>query len=184
LLVLAVLCLAAVSLSAPAAGAQSIVVNRPAEIRGGTCAAPGALVVALANVVLAAGDPLGQSGATPVEQSGTVVPYTLSNFLAADHAIFVQRSAEASEVVACGEIGGAVNPDGTLGVGLRAVDASGISGVAYFTPIDTFSNVLVTVLLVSEDAASDVTVANAEPGVADPIEEGALDKDMTNTDPE
>lgn len=169
------MCLASIALSVPAARAQPAVVDRPAEIRGGTCASPGASVVTLANVVLTAGDPLGQSGATPVEQSGTVVPYTLSDFLAAAHAIVVKQSPEVSDVVACGEIGGAVNPDGTLGVGLRGVEGSGVSGVAYFTPIDTFENVLVTILLVSEGGAMETTVAS-DPAVDEAAQTGELDK--------
>ena len=162
------------------ARAQPAVINRPAAIQTGTCASPGESVATLANVVLTTGDPLGQSGATPVEQSGTVVPFTLSDFLAVAHAIVVRQSPETSEIVACGEIGGAVNPDGTLGVGLRSVGGSEVSGVAYFTPIDTFENVLVTILLVSEGGSGETTVAS-DPAVDEAAQAGALDKDAIDS---
>ena len=165
------------ALSVPATAAQPASVNRPAELRSGTCAGPGELVFGLANVVLTAGDPQGESGAVPVEQSGTVVPYTLSELLAASHAIFVMRSASEEVVVACGEIGGAINPDGTLGVGLRSIGASGVSGVAYFTPIDTFSNLLITILLVSDESAA-TTIVDAEPAVDEAAQSDGLSKEL------
>ncbi|MFN8591058.1 MAG: hypothetical protein U0031_06295 [Thermomicrobiales bacterium] len=167
------------------ARAQSTV-NRPAEIRGGTCGSPGESLVTLANVVLTPGDPQGQSGATPVEQSGTVVPYTLADLFASSHAVFVLKSVSDSTVVACGEVGGTVNPDGTLGVGLRSMDSSGVSGVAYFTPIDTFSNTLVTILLVSGETST--TTVSTEPGSASSgsasAGEEGLNKDLGITQPE
>jgi hypothetical protein len=150
-------------------------------LRSGTCAGPGELVFGLANVVLTPGDPLGERGAVPVEQSGTVVPYTLSDLLAASHAIFVLKSPSEQVIVACGEIGGALNPDGTLGVGLRSVGASGVSGVAYFTPIDTFDNLLITILLVSNESAGATTV-DTEPAVAEAAQDDELSKDILITE--
>jgi hypothetical protein len=168
-------------LTPAATAAQTGSVDRPAELRSGTCAGPGELVFGLANVVLTAGDPQGESGAVPVEQSGTVVPYTLSDLLATSHAIFVLKSASEQVIVACGEIGGAINPDGTLGVGLRSVGASTVSGVAYFTPIDTFDNLLITILLVSDESATATTV-DTEPAVDEAAQEGSLNKELEGTD--
>lgn len=156
--------------SAPAS-AQTTVVDRPAAVLSGTCATPGDVVALLANLVITAGDLQGQMGATPVEQSGTVVPFAIADFLAADHAVVVrQSSGESATAVACGEIGGALNPDGTLAIGMRAFGGSGLSGVAYFTPIDTFQNTLVTILLVGESgttpAVVDETTAATDTGIA------------------
>jgi hypothetical protein len=75
--------------------------------------------------------------------------------------VVVQESPAASTVVACGHIGGALNPDGTLAVGMQAMNGSGLSGVAYFTPIDTFSNTLVTVLLVGSSGPETVSTGDA-----------------------
>jgi hypothetical protein len=147
----------AAALVATPAAAQMVAVDRPAAVQTGTCAGLGEMVVELANLVITTGDPQGQLGATPVEQSGTVVPYTIADFLAADHAVTVQESTQSATIVACGEVGGALNPDGTLAVGMRGLNGSGLSGVAYFTPIDQFQNTLVTVLLVpSGDGGSTV----------------------------
>ena len=143
--------LVAAACGSGAALAQTYLVERPAAIHGGTCGGLGEVVQPLANLVISVGDPQGQEGATPVEQSGTVVPFKVDDLLATDHAVIVQKSPqESGEIVACGEIGGVLNPDGTLAVGMRGVNGSGLSGVAYFTPIDTFQNTLVTILLVGE----------------------------------
>jgi hypothetical protein len=142
-----------------AALAQPAPVSRPAELRIGTCASPGDLVMALANLVTALGDPQGQTGATPVEQSGTVVPYTVPDLLATNHVVTVLKSAEEREViVACGEVGGTLNPDGTLAIGMSGMNGSGLSGITYFTPNPGFDNTLITILLVP---AGSVTTENS-----------------------
>jgi hypothetical protein len=144
--------------------AQAETIDRPAELRTGTCANPGELVMSLAHLVVTLGDPQGQSGAQPVEQSGTVVPYTVDQLLAEDRIVTVQKSQEEREVmVACGEVGGTLNPDGTLAIGMRSVGGSGLSGIAYFTPNPGFDNSLVTILLVSDASAS------SESGAGEPV---------------
>lgn len=142
-------------LSAPVAAAQAEMVNRPSELRKGTCASPGDVVMVLANLVVTLGDPQGQSGATPVEQSGTVVPYIVDDLLAENHVVTVQKSPEERDtLVACGEVGGTLNPDGTLASGMRGMNGSGLSGIAYFTPNPGFDNTLITILLVPDGSAS------------------------------
>jgi hypothetical protein len=154
--VIAVISLAALAFATgvPAPNALAQGVDRPAEIRGGTCAALGEVVTTLANLVFTEGQIQGQAAAQPVEQSGTVVPFQLADFLSADHAIVVLRSPEDSSIVACGDIGGALNPDGTMAIGMIGMNGSGLSGIAYFTPIIEFDNMLVTILLVSNDPAA------------------------------
>jgi hypothetical protein len=157
---LVILGVAMAMLAAPSALAQTSAVDRPAELLTGTCGSPGEVVAPLANLVYSSGDLLGQTGAMPVEQSGTVVPFAISDFLASDHVIVVRESPAVSTVVACGDIGGALNPDGTLAVGMQGMNGSGLSGIAYFTPIDTFSNTLVTVLLVGGSGPETVSATN------------------------
>ena len=99
--ILGLLMLAAVAVTTPSTLAQTTSVDRPAEIRGGTFRSLADVVVALANLVITAGDLQGQTGATPVEQSGTVVQFAIADFLVADHAIVVRESPQASTVVAC-----------------------------------------------------------------------------------
>jgi len=182
---LALLFLAIVAATTPSTLAQATPVDRPAELRGGACSSLGDVVAPLAHLVITAGDLQGQTGATPVEQSGTVVQFGIDDFLAADHAVVVQQSPQDSTVVACGDIGGALNPDGTLAVGMLGMNGSGLSGVVYFTPIDTFSNTLVTILLVSHGepvTASTEDPAGAGEGVTEVVEEAAEPvKDVTTT---
>jgi hypothetical protein len=140
--------------------AQDATIDRPAELRLGTCANLGDVVVPLANLVFTPGDPQGQTGATPVEQSGTVVPYELDDLLASDHSVVVLQSPQDAVFVACGEVGGAVNPDGTLAIGMRGVSGSGLSGVAYFTPIYEVDSLLITILLVGEPGGGDHSSIN------------------------
>jgi hypothetical protein len=166
-LLVAIAALAAMTLASPtpAVLAQSSPVSRPAELRSGTCAAPGDLVMALANLVVSYGDPQGQTTAAPVEESGTIVPYTIADLLADNHIVTVLESAEAAEtMVACGEIGGTRNPDGTLASGMRGVNGSGLSGIVYFTPNLDFENTLVTILLVNDGSAAAPAEIETEPG--------------------
>jgi hypothetical protein len=139
----ALLLLAASLAPISSVGAQTLTVDRPAELRIGTCAEMGDLVHTLSHLMVTSGDPLGQENATPVEQSFTIVPFTVSQLVEANHV-------ESSEVVACGEIGGVMNPDGTLAAGMRSMNGSGLSGVAYFTPNPGYQSSLVTILLVAE----------------------------------
>jgi hypothetical protein len=181
------LSVAVVAATTPSALAQTSAVDRPAELRGGTCASLGEVVVPLANLVITSGELQGQTGATPVEQSGTVVQFGISDFLASPHVVVVRESPAVSTVVACGDIGGALNPDGTLAVGMLGMNGSGLSGVAYFTPIDTFANTLVTVLLVGGSepvtvSATDTAGTGDVTGVVDDTA-GAVKDVSTETAP-
>ena len=157
---LVVLSLVVVAVTTPSTLAQTSSVDRPAELLAGTCGSPGEVVAPLANLVITSGDLQGQASATPVEQSGTVVQFAIADFLSSNHVVVVRESPAASTVVACGDVGGALNPDGTLAVGMVGMNGSGLSGVAYFTPIDTFSNTLVTVLLVGGSGPETVSVTD------------------------
>jgi hypothetical protein len=158
---LVILSFAVVAATTPSTLAQTDTVDRPAELHGGTCDSLGEVVVPLANLVITSGDVQGQTSATPVEQSGTVVQFAIADFLASNHVVVVRESPTVSTVVACGHIGGALNPDGTLAVGMLGTNGSGLSGVAYFTPIDTFSNTLVTILLVGGSGPETVSAPDA-----------------------
>jgi hypothetical protein len=161
LLAIVVVILALATATTPATRAQASSVDRPAELRSGTCSSLGEVVVPLANLVFASGDLQGMTGATPVEQSGTVVQFAIADFLDSNHVVVVRESPTVSTIVACGHIGGALNPDGTLAVGMLGMNGSELSGVAYFTPIDTFSNTLVTVLLVGNSGPETVSATDA-----------------------
>jgi hypothetical protein len=184
---LVILSFAVIAMTTPSTLAQTTSIDRPAELRGGTCDSLGEVIVPLAHLVFASGDIEGQSSATPVEQSGTVVQFAIADFLDSNHVVVVRESPTVSTVVACGHIGGALNPDGTLAVGMLGTNGSGLSGVAYFTPIDTFSNTLVTILLVGGSgpetvSATDATGAGGEASGAVEAVAGAVEDVSTTTD--
>ena len=87
----------------------------------------------------------------------------------------MQKSiAEPDVIVACGDVGGTRNPDGTLAVGMVGMNGSGLSGIVYFTPNQGFDNILITILLVGGEApaaTTDTTTVSASDSVsgADPV---------------
>ena len=111
--------------------------GRPAHIHEGTCddLDPNPLFP-LSNVVTPEGDAAGPEEALQAEISVSTVAVDLATILAADHAINVHLSPEEADVyIACGEIGGvALDAAGSLAIGLRELNDSGFSGVAYLTP--------------------------------------------------
>jgi hypothetical protein len=127
--------------------------QRPADIRLGTCASLGDVVMPLASLAVPSGEALGQDGATPAEQSVTTLPLLLDDILATGHALAVHASPEqVGTPVACGEIGGALGEDGSLAIGLNAMNGAKISGAAYFAPTPEGDGTTVTLLLIDERA--------------------------------
>jgi hypothetical protein len=132
-----------VALSGPAAWAQDAtpaaeetMAPRPAHIHTGTCNEVGEVVVPLNDLTGATGgDRVGQRRAVPAESSFTSVPLTLDAILGADHVVNVHLSAEEIDTyIACGEIGGRLSPEGAVIIGLRELNNSGFTGVAYLAP--------------------------------------------------
>jgi hypothetical protein len=133
-----------VVLSGPAAWAQdatpeATAVNapRPAHIHTGNCNNIGEVVAPLTELTGATGgDRLGQANrAIAAESSFTSVPLTLDAILGADHVINVHLSTEQIDTyIACGEIGGALSPEGSLIIGLRELNDSGFTGIAFLAP--------------------------------------------------
>ena len=90
-----------------------------------------------------------------MSQSTTEVPLPLMDILAASHAIAAYASPEeVGTPIACGEIGGALGEDGTLAIGLQAMNGAKMSGVSYFTPGECAGSTIVTVLLVDEQGCA------------------------------
>ncbi len=133
-----------VALSGPAAWAQDatpeaedILAARPAHIHTGTCDEVGEVVAPLTDLGGAiGGDRVGQvRRAIPAQSSFTSVPLTLDAILGADHVVNVHLSAEEiGTYIACGEIGGRLSPEGAVIIGLRELNNSGFTGIAYLAP--------------------------------------------------
>jgi hypothetical protein len=113
---------------------------------------------------------VGQEGASAVEQSVTEVPLLLDDILSENAAIAVHASPDQVDTpIACGEIGGALAADGSLSVGLQAMNGAKLSGVASFAPTRAGDGTLVTVLLVDERSGRERpdAVVDGSDGVAD-----------------
>jgi hypothetical protein len=133
-----------VAFGGPAAWAQDAtpqateaMVPRPAHIHTGTCKEVGEVVAPLTDLTGATGgDRVGQSRrAIPAESSFTSVPMTLDAILGEDHVVNVHLSAEEiGTYIACGEIGGMLTPEGAIIIGLRELNNSGFTGIAYLAP--------------------------------------------------
>ncbi len=139
----AIALLAMVALTIPSAFAQdatpvaqAVPPARPAHIHSGNCVDLGDVVVPLTDLTSAIGEGVGQvDEATQAEFSFTTVPLTLDAILGADHAINVHLSAEQiGTYIACGELGGLIEANGALIVGLREESSSGYTGIAFLTP--------------------------------------------------
>ena len=132
------------ALGGPAAWAQDAtpqasdsMAPRPAHIHTGTCDEVGEVVAPLTDLTGAiGGDRVGQARrAIPAESSFTNVPMTLDAILGADHVVNVHLSAEEiGTYIACGEIGGMLTPEGNVIIGLRELNDSGFTGIAYLAP--------------------------------------------------
>ena len=111
-------------------------VARPVHIHSGDCVELGDVIVPLNDLTAPVGTGAGQADeATQAESSFTVVPMTLDAILGADHAINVHLSAEEiGTYIACGELGGVTDVNGSLIVGLREQNASGYTGIAFLSP--------------------------------------------------
>jgi plastocyanin len=120
-------------------GASAQEEAHPAHIHNGTCTELGDVVFPLSDVsesALVNGTPIagavgGATEAVPVAISGTTVPTSLADLMAAPFAINVHESAEnIGNYIACGDIGGALIGTSDLAIGLSELNESGYVGVA------------------------------------------------------
>lgn len=166
-LLVAALFLTATGVSVPHVSYAQDSLQRPAAIRSGTCASIGDAVAPLENVVAPGGDEAGPEGATPVEQSVSVVPLLLPDLLAGGFVVVIDKSVdEPGTLAACGVIGGVVSEDGTLAVGVNPMEGSRLDGVAYFSPKRDDSGTTVTLLLVDNRAVEAATGPAGPVGMA------------------
>ena len=141
----------------PVGGVEGEVAARPAHIHSGTCENLGDIVAPLTDLTAPAGQALGQRNrAAAAETSFTSVPLTLDAILADDHAVNVHLSADEIETyIACGEIGGVIDPaTGALVIGLRELNDSGFTGIAYLAPGADGVSTDVSAFIASEEATA------------------------------
>jgi hypothetical protein len=171
----------ATSLSAMGSLAQESSPQHPADIRLGDCVSLGEVVAPLVPLVVPEGELQGQAGATPVHQSVTEVPLLLEDIVAASSSIVVHTSPElVGTPIACGEIGGAIAEDGSLSVGLQAMNGAKLSGVAALAPTAAGNGTSVSVLLIDERRERERTdeVADGAENVVDGVDDGTGEVDV------
>lgn len=151
--------------------------GRPAHIHVGSCPEVGDVVAPLNHLTApgGAGDTGTPARGIPAEYSWTNVPMALEDILAGEHAINVHESDQNIQTyIACGDLAGTVDADGSLVVGLAEVDGSGYAGIAVLSPSP------------NDDGTTDVSVFIAEgltgasPEAA--AEEGAAEADAAPAD--
>lgn len=126
--------------------------GRPAHIHTGTCDELGGVVAPLTTLTAPTGASVGSSDFDPVEYSFSTVPMSLDTIVAADHAINVHESqANVDQYIACGNLGGTIDANGSLVIGLHELNGSGYTGVAVLTPN------------VADPASTDVSTFITEP---------------------
>jgi predicted lipoprotein with Yx(FWY)xxD motif len=133
----------------PVAAGGEATTPRPAHIHSGDCVNLGEVVAPLTNLTEPTGNAVGQSDkAIAAESSFTTVPMTLDQILASPHAVNVHLSAEQiGTYIACGEIGGVIDANGALTIGLRELNNSGYTGIAYLAPTAAGTGTTVSVFI-------------------------------------
>jgi hypothetical protein len=130
----------AIATSAPPSDSviQARAGSRTAALFNATCDAidPAQPVAPLNASVLPQGTPVGMEGAVPVATGFTVVPLPLANILAGGHSLAIFDGSDPAQALACGPVGGVLDTNDALTIGLVPVDDSGVIGVAYFSPQD------------------------------------------------
>lgn len=108
---------------------------RPSHIHAGDCDELGEVLQPLTALTVPEGEVAGNDEAVLAEAAFSTIPLSLEEMLAADHALKVHLSQEEIQTyLVCGDIGGTVDADGALIVGLKEVDGSGYTGIAYLVP--------------------------------------------------
>lgn len=130
---LIVLTLLAVVTAAPAAHAQEAAGTYIVQIRTGACDAPGDGLAQLGNLTYPASGTVGAPAASAATSSYSVAPLSLNALIGTNTAVFI-LDATNNTLVACGEIGGIIGNDGALAIGLRPMNNSGFTGIAYLSP--------------------------------------------------
>lgn len=126
----------AAMLGSERSAAQEASPPRPSHIHQGDCDEPGEVVQPLNNLNAPGQEAIGNDEAVVAEAAFTNIPLSLDEMVATDHAVKVHLSKEQIDVyLACGDIGGTLAEDGALIVGLKELNGSGYTGIAYLRPL-------------------------------------------------
>jgi len=170
------ICLALGGMALITAGGQAQEASppRPSHIHIGDCDELGEVIQPLSPLTVPVGEVSGNSDAVVAEAAFTSIPQSLDALLGEDHSLKVHLSADQIQTyLACGDIGGAVDADGALIVGMKELDDSGYAGIAYLVPAANGStSVSVMIAQVVRDDAGAQVAGEAE---ASPAASAATD---------
>jgi len=152
------------------APAQEASPPRPSHIHDGDCDEPGQIIQPLTSLTVPVGQVSGNKDAVVAEAAFTVIPLSLDELLATDHALKVHLSKEQIQVyLACGDIGGTVDANGALIVGLKELENSGYTGIAYLAPAGGgATSVSVMIAEVLPGGAPEAATEAAQPAAGTP----------------
>jgi hypothetical protein len=110
-------------------------VGRPAQIFTGSCAGLEAIAADLGIVQTGQGAAVGSAETEPVAQVFGSAAIPFDTVVASPHAVVVSDDIDAGgEVVACGDVGGALTDTGALAIALHAQRTGATAGVAVLAP--------------------------------------------------
>jgi plastocyanin len=143
---------------------------RPSHIHDGDCDELGQIIQPLTALTVPVGEVSGNKDAVVAEAAFTVIPQSLDELLATDHALKVHLSKEQIQIyLACGDIGGTVDTNGALIVGMKELDNSGYTGIAYLAPAgDGGTSVSVLIAKVLPGGTPDAATEAAQAAAATP----------------
>jgi len=115
---------------------EPLALELPAVLAASSCADVdgGQTGDALSDLTIVEGETRGSAQALAAASSYSVLPMPVADLLSSDHAIAVFASDDSGTVIACGDIGGVLDQQGTLSIGLAPVGDSGAAGMAYLAP--------------------------------------------------
>jgi len=159
----------------PEAAIDPVDIGHPAYVQTGNCDTLGDVVEPLSDLTVTAGDPTGMAGAIAVSRSFTTVPLPFEALLAESYALSVRLSAQALDTdLVCGEIGGVVDVNGALTIGLKEVGGLGHTGIAYLSPSADGAATDLLIFMTEDDSTTE-PVAGATPvaSASDDVEANA-----------
>jgi hypothetical protein len=127
------LCFVVTMLCATQPGRAQDATGYVVQIRAGNCAEPGDALAQLDDLPAPGGTSVGAESAAVAVSAYSVAPLSLDALTGSASAVFVLDPTTGG-IVACGEVGGVVDSNGALSIGLRPGSNSSFSGIAYLAP--------------------------------------------------
>lgn len=151
--------------AAPTVPPRDPVLELPAALYAGTCDDVDEIDTAedLNDLTILEGDVQGVADALQAASGYTLLPMSVDALLAEEHAVVVFDENDPETVIACGAIGGVLDEDRALSVGLAPVDGSGAAGIAYLAPRGDGSETGISIFLVPEGLVPEATPALETP---------------------